>query len=100
MTAALVGIRGRPEDRVVPVMVALSILVHAAGIALAVWIAHREPPKILPVQKPVTAKLVRLGKPRDKRLLPRKEEQPPPPPPPPKPEEARSDIFRLVPRDG
>ena len=65
------GTCGRPEDRVIPVMTALSVLVHAAGIALAVWIAQREPPKITPVQKPVTAKLVRLGKPRDKRLLPR-----------------------------
>ncbi len=78
------GTCGRPEDRVIPVMTALSVLVHAAGIALAVWIAQREPPKITPVQKPVTAKLVRLGKPRDKRLLPRLEQEAPPPPPPPK----------------
>lgn len=33
-------------------------------------------------QKPITATLVRLGKPRDEKLLPRKEEEPPPPPPP------------------
>jgi len=47
-------------------------------------------------QKPITATLVRLGKPRDQKLLPRKEEAPPPPkevvgstaPAPPPPENA------------
>lgn len=34
-------------------------------------------------QKPIKASLVRLGKPRDEKLLPRKEPEPPPPPPKP-----------------
>jgi len=38
------------------------------------------PPPIDLNQKPITASLVRLGKPRDSNLLPQKEELPPPPP--------------------
>lgn len=44
------------------------------------------PPPLQLDQKPIQARLVRRGKPRDERLLPRKEQ--PPPPPPKKVEEA------------
>jgi TonB family protein len=37
-------------------------------------------PRVDVNQKPIQAKLLRLGKPRDEKLLPRKEEPPPPPP--------------------
>lgn len=72
----------RPEDRIVPLVVVLSLALHAAGIWFAVWFAAQEPPKLQPTHKPVSAKLVRLGKPRDKRLLPRLPTAPPPPPAP------------------
>jgi TonB family protein len=54
-------------------------LVVAAGLLYAKLGAG---PSIDLNQKPITATLVRLGKPRDEKLLPRKEEEPPPPPPP------------------
>jgi TonB family protein len=58
----------------------LSLGAHAAAIALVVvlGLVNRRPPIDLS-QKPIKASLVRLGTPRDKRLLPRKEETPPPP---------------------
>ena len=63
-------------------------LVGHAGVLLAVGLYttfFAAPPLVLD-QKPIRATLVRLGKPRDEKLLPRKEE--PPPPPPKKVEEA------------
>ncbi|MBX5482631.1 MAG: energy transducer TonB, partial [Myxococcaceae bacterium] len=54
--------------------VALSFAAHALVVIVAVVIGlfHRPPPINLD-QKPIKASLVRLGKPRDKKLLPRKE---------------------------
>lgn len=73
--------------------VVLSIAAHILAVAAAV--AINLIPRQAPIdlnQKPIKASLVRLGKERDKKLLPRKEEAPPPPqavkppaPPPPTP---------------
>jgi TonB family protein len=57
-----------------------SLGAHAAVIAVVVLLGLiNRPPPIDLNQKPIKASLVRLGKPRDKRLLPRKEEPPAPP---------------------
>lgn len=74
------AVNRRAPEALVPWMVALSILVHASAIGLMLWLSTRVSPQIEPRQKVVTAKLVRLGKPRDKRLLPRKETPAQPPP--------------------
>jgi TonB family protein len=60
--------------------VVLSVALHLVVLALAVVYGtlHRPPPIDLN-QKPIKATLVRQGKPRDQKLLPRKEELPPPP---------------------
>ncbi|HEX8823755.1 MAG TPA: energy transducer TonB [Archangium sp.] len=57
-------------------------LVGHAGVLLAVglYTTFFAAPPVLLDQKPIRATLVRLGKPRDEKLLPRKEEPPPPPP--------------------
>lgn len=62
--------------------VVASVAGHAllAGVAFLVSLISRPPPLDLN-QTPIKASLVRLGKPRDPKLLPRKEEEPPPPPP-------------------
>jgi TonB family protein len=58
----------------------LSLGAHAAAIAVVAMLGLiSRPPPIDLNQKPIKASLVRLGKPRDKRLLPRKEELPAPP---------------------
>lgn len=69
--------------------VALHVAVVLVGLILSAILAK---PRLDVNQKPIQAKLVRLGKPRDEKLLPRKEEPPPPPPqevkavePPPRP---------------
>lgn len=57
-----------------------SILAH--GLLLAFVLGYswlRLTPAVDLNQKPIKASLVRLGKPRDEKLLPRKEELPPPP---------------------
>lgn len=54
------------------------VLITAGALALS-W-AFAGPPVDLD-QKPIKASLVRLGKKRDEKLLPRKEEPPPPAPP-------------------
>jgi len=68
---------------------AAAVVGHALvfGGFLLLNLLYRPPPVDLD-QKPIKASLVRLGKPRDQKLLPRKE--PPPPPPPPKAEAAPS----------
>jgi colicin import membrane protein/protein TonB len=54
--------------------VAASAMVHAAAVGLALL---RRPPAIVDLeQKPIAARLVRLGEKRAERLLPRKEEEP------------------------
>lgn len=70
----------RPSS--VPAFVALSLAAHAVAIGAAlVWSwAFASPPMQLE-QEPIKASLVRLGKKRDEKLLPRKEEPLPPPPP-------------------
>lgn len=72
--------------------VVVSVAAHVVVVAAAVLVGmlNRPPPLVLD-QKPIKASLVRLGKERDKKLLPRKEEAPPPPKevvkaPPPTPE--------------
>lgn len=68
------------RERLWPVALA-SAAVHAAILA---WGAlHRPPPVIDLEQKPIVAKLVRLGETRPEAFLPRKEEAPPPPTAPP-----------------
>jgi TonB family protein len=60
--------------------VLFSLAAHALVVAVVVVLGLvNRPPPIDLKQKPIRASLVRLGTPRDKRLLPRKEETPPPP---------------------
>ncbi|HET8541165.1 MAG TPA: energy transducer TonB [Anaeromyxobacter sp.] len=55
----------------------------AAHVVLAGWaVVRRAPPEIDLDQKPIVARLVRLGEKRPEELLPRKEAPPPPPAPP------------------
>jgi colicin import membrane protein/protein TonB len=67
------------HDRLWPA-VAVSLAIHAALGAAAV--ARRQPPLALE-QKPIVARLVRLGEKRPKEYLPRKEAGPPEPAPQP-----------------
>lgn len=65
-----------------PLFVGGSVIAHvlAVGVWLLVgWLVAG--PKVELEQKPMKATLVRLGKKRDEKLLPRKEEEPPPPAP-------------------
>jgi colicin import membrane protein/protein TonB len=69
------------HDRLWPVVLA-SALVH---VALGGWaLMHRSGLEVDPGQKPIVAKLVRLGEKRPENLLPRKEEEAPPAAPTPK----------------
>jgi colicin import membrane protein/protein TonB len=65
------------RERLWPVVVA-SLAVHAAVLAVATL--HRPAPRMDLDQKPIVAKLVRLGEKKPPHLLPRKEEAAPPPP--------------------
>ena len=66
------------HERLWPVVLA-SAAAHAAVLA---WGALHRPPPIADLsQKPIVAKLVRLGEKRPEAFLPRKDEAPPPPPP-------------------
>ncbi len=56
---------------------------HVVLVVTAVLLSLWQPPRVESGQKPIAAKLVRLGKPRDAKLLPRKEASPPPSAPPP-----------------
>jgi TonB family protein len=49
-------------------------------LAVALYATFFSAPRVVLDQKPIRASLVRLGKKRDEKLLPRKEEPPPPPP--------------------
>lgn len=60
-----------------------SIFAHLAMFGGAWVYASYSPPR-LEREKPIVAKLVRLGKPRDEKLLPRLPTKAKPPPPPPK----------------
>lgn len=67
------------HDRMWPA-VALSLAAH---VLLVVWaLARRPPPPIDLEQRPIVAKLVRLGEKKPEAWLPRKDAQPPPPAPP------------------
>lgn len=65
------------RERLWPVVL-VSVAAHAALVALAML--HRPAPRLDLEQKPIVAKLVRLGEKRPQQLLPRKEEGAPPPP--------------------
>lgn len=80
MTALASSALGR-RDRIWPA-VAASALLHVAFGAWALF--HRGTTDYDAGQKPIVAKLVRLGEKRPENLLPRKEEAPPPPAPAPK----------------
>lgn len=58
----------------------VSIAAHVVAFGGALVYAHLAPARTIP-EKPIIAKLVRLGKPRDEKLLPRLPTAPPPPPP-------------------
>ncbi|HYO55117.1 TonB family protein [Archangium sp.] len=59
----------------------VSLVGHALILlAVGLYNAFFEGPRVKLDQKPIRATLVRLGKPRDEKLLPRKEQPPPPPP--------------------
>jgi colicin import membrane protein/protein TonB len=74
MTSALAR-----RDRLWPA-VALSLVAHALFLG---WAAARRPPPAIDLeQKPIVAKLVRLGEKRPEEYLPRKEAPPPPAPAP------------------
>lgn len=49
-------------------------------LVVALYARFTDGPRVDLSQKPIRATLVRLGKPRDAKLLPRKEQPPPPPP--------------------
>jgi colicin import membrane protein len=67
------------HDRMWPAVIA-SIVAHVLVVA---WgLARRPPPPIDLGQKPIVAKLVRLGEKRPEEWLPRKDAAPPPPAPP------------------
>ncbi|RKG59283.1 energy transducer TonB, partial [Corallococcus sp. CA054B] len=58
----------------------VSVVGHVAVVAAALFYAgFTSAPKVNLDQKPINASLVRLGKPRDPKLLPRKEVAQPPP---------------------
>lgn len=73
----------RPRTRGFSVALVGSLAVHAVGfIAVAIIQGHRPPPPQLQTAIPV--ELVKLGKPRDAKLLPRIARPAPPPPAPDK----------------
>jgi len=81
MTAAAESLlRPRPQPLLpfLVVSVAGHLLFIGAALVLSWALAG---PRIELDQEPIKASLVRLGKKRDEKLLPRKEEAPPPPPP-------------------
>lgn len=81
MTALSASVLGR-RTRLWPAVLA-SALVH---LVLGGWaLAHRGAPEYIVTQKPIVAKLVRLGPKKPESFLPRKEEAPPPPAPAPAP---------------
>lgn len=70
------------EPRPTPIVpfVAASLVAHVVvGVLLLAFSWLFTPPKLTLDQEPIKASLVRLGKKRDEKLLPRKEAAPPPP---------------------
>ncbi|MBL9038330.1 MAG: TonB C-terminal domain-containing protein [Archangium sp.] len=81
MTAAAESLLRPRPSKLVPFFMA-SLAGHAGLVGAALLFSWLWGAPIHALdQKPITASLVRLGKPRDEKLLPRKEEPPPPPPP-------------------
>ncbi|MFZ5468540.1 MAG: energy transducer TonB [Myxococcota bacterium] len=73
-----------------------SVIGHAVLVGLIAVANAFMGPKVIDLdQKPIKASLVRLGKPRDQKLLPRKEELPPPP----KKEEGAEKVAVPLPAD-
>jgi colicin import membrane protein/protein TonB len=70
------GAAARPPDRLWPLVLA-SLALHAAAVGAGA-LARPGPPVSLE-QKPIVARLVRLGEKRPEQWLPRKEAEPPPP---------------------
>ena len=67
------------KDRMVPFIVG-SLVGHGALVAIVALAGSAFGSKVIDLdQKPIHASLVRKGKPRDEKLLPRKEDLPPPP---------------------
>ncbi len=82
------------RDRMWPAVSASAV----AHLLIIVWaLVRREPPPIDLEQKPIVAKLVRLGEKRPEEWLPRKE-APPPPPAPPAPVPVSAPIAAAQPR--
>ncbi len=74
--AAAQSLLAHRPSRAVPFF-ALSVGLHVLAIAVGLIASWLLSPKLLDLdQKPITASLVRLGKPREEKLLPRKEEPP------------------------
>lgn len=68
-------------DRPTPLPMFLAVSVAGHVLAVALWLLVgwlMAGPKVDLTQTPIKASLVRLGKPRDEKLLPRKEEEPAP----------------------
>jgi TonB family protein len=74
-------LRPRPSGVAPFVIGSTAAHVGVAAVLVALSSIFGQPP-VDPDQKPIKATLVRLGKPRDEKLLPRKEEEPPPAPKP------------------
>ena len=62
--------------------VAVSVLIHGGAVGGVVYAQTLKPPRV-DLQEAIPVELVRLGKPRDPKLLPRLAPPPPPAPPPP-----------------
>lgn len=102
---SLLSSRPSRVGRFLVLSVGAHALVLLAVVAYNTWI---QPPPVKLEQTPIRATLVRLGKPRDEKLLPRKEQPPPPPPkkveapatptpPPPEPPKATVAIPGIKP---
>ncbi len=69
----------RPDP--LPTFVAVSVVGHVLAVGLWLVVGWLMAAPRVDLQVPVKASLVRLGKPRDEKLLPRKEAEAPPPKP-------------------
>ena len=61
-----------PDSRYVGWAIGVSAVLHGVMLAIFVVLSFLEPAKLDIAQKPVSARLVRLGQKRDEHLLPRK----------------------------
>src|SRR5687767_11505176 len=69
--------RKKSANRAFLPIVILSLALHAGVIVSVVYAQHRTP-RLPPPTDAIPVQLVRLGKPRDPELLPRKVAEPPP----------------------